>query len=434
MNKILIKNGNVVLFEKQGNIDLKTVVKNTDILIEDDKIIKVEKDIIDSDAKFIDATGKIVMPGLINMHAHVPMSVFREMIDGCTLEEWLNNKIFPMEDKLTPNDVYYTSMLSLIEACKTGTTLLNDNYFFTDKIIEATHSLPIRCVPARSLLGSNTSDNIRITEMLNLYNAREDDINTNIYSVISLHGLYTTDEEYVKMVSRLCTEYNFSLHMHFCESSKEVESIKKMYNVKYASEVLQKHFEGINLILAHCVKLESKDFETLLKLRANVVHNPLSNLRLGCGIADIAKMQRLGINVCLGTDGQGSGSNLDMFEAMNVASLIQKGYQEDPTVLDDSTIIQMATINGAKALKMEDKIGSIEVGKLADVIIIDTSDITLQPINNILSNIVHNIKGRDVTHTIINGKLLMENKKLTLNIDEKEIINKCLEISKKISK
>lgn len=433
MNKILIKNGNVVLFEKQDDNTLKTVIKNIDILIEDEKITKIEENILTPDVKLIDATNKVVMPGLINMHTHVPMSIFREMVDGCTLNEWLTKQIWPKEDKLTPNDVYYTSMLSLIEACKTGTTLLNDCYYFTESIIKATHKLPLRYVTSRCLMGSNTPTNNRIDEMLEIYNNRYNDIDTNIYSVLALHGLYTTDENYLKLVSKLCHEYNFSLHTHFCENTKEVQDIQKIYNVKNPSDILNKYFDDVNLILAHCVKLSDKDFKTLKELNANVVHNPISNLRLGCGIANITKMLNMGINVCLGTDSQGSGSNLDMFESMNFASLIQKGNTEDPKVLDASSVIQMATINGAKALKMDDKIGSIDIGKLADIIIVDTSDVTLQPINNLLSNIVYNMKGRDVTHTIVNGKILMEDKKLTLNINENEIIQKCNEIVERIS-
>lgn len=430
MSELLIKNGNVVLFS--GNT---TKIEKVDIHIIDEKIICISPNIScnTENCKIIDATNKIVMPGLINMHVHVPMSIFRELVDGCTLSDWLNNEIWPRENKLSSEDIYYTSMLSLIEACKTGTTLLNDHYFFTQEIIKATHELPLRYVATRVLMGENSKSNKRIEEMLELYNNRESDIDTNIYSVLALHGLYTTNEEYLKLVSQLCHKYNFSLHSHYCENSAEVKNIKEIYNINHPSELLYKYFNDINLILAHCVKLDDNDVKALQDLKANVVHNPISNLRLGCGFANIKKLIDNNINVCLGTDGQGSGSNLDMFEAMNFASLIQKGYLEDPTVLDASTIIQMATINGAKALKLDDKIGSIEVGKLADIIIIDTSDITLQPINNLLSNIVYNVKGRDVTHTIVNGKILMENKKILGNIDENKIINKCYEIIKRIS-
>lgn len=372
MEKILIKNGNVIMFEKLEMSDpnyrlkgsnLKTVVKNVDILIEGEKIVKIEKNITSKDATLIDAKGKAVMPGLVNMHAHVPMSIFREIVDGCSLDTWLKEEIWPREDKLTPNDVYYTSILSLIEACKTGTTLLNDHYFFTESIIQATHQIPLRYVASRCLMGENTKDNKRIDELLEIYNGKDEDIETNIYDILALHGLYTTNADYLKLVSKLCHEYNFSLHTHFCENEKEVCDIKKIYGVKNPSEVLEKYFDGINLILAHCVKLNDNDFKFLRDKNASIVHNPISNLKLGCGFADIKKAIKNDINVCLGTDGQGSGSNLDMFEAMNVAALIQKGYQEDPSTLDASTAIQMATINGAKALKMDDKIGSIEVRK-----------------------------------------------------------------------
>ena len=218
--------------------------------------------------------------------------------------------------------------------------------------------------------------------------------------------------------------------MHFCENETEKKDIINMYNKKPIS-ILKEKLNGKKAILAHCVKLSKEEIEELAKENISVSHCPVSNLKLGCGIADINEMYHNKINISLGTDGQGSGSNLDMFEAMKYTALLQKGINEDPTIMKSYNIIKMATINGAKALGLENEIGSIDINKKADIILIDLNDIKLKPLNNIFSEIVYNVKSNNVNTTIIDGKILMENYKL---IDDKEtlIVNKCEEIINKI--
>ena len=197
--------------------------------------------------------------------------------------------------------------------------------------------------------------------------------------------------------------------------------------------MLEKYFSETKNSLAHCVKVGKKEIETIQKTKSSVIHFPVSNLKLGCGIAPISQMLKQGINIALGTDGQGSGCNLDMFETMKYACLLQQGYQENPQIINAYEVLKMATINGAKAMGLEEKIGSIEVGKTADIIIVDLESEVNQPINDIISNIVYNGKGQNVCTTIIEGKIRMENRKL-IDINEKQIFEKCQKIAQKILK
>ena len=221
--------------------------------------------------------------------------------------------------------------------------------------------------------------------------------------------------------------------MHFCENEDEVKTIKKSYK-KHPVDILVKDFDGIPLLLAHCVKLTKKDLDKIKKLDLSISTCPISNLKLGCGIPLVADMLDKNINICLGTDGQGSGSNLDLFEVMKFTALLQKGIKENPTLMDSYEILKMATINGAKALQLDDIIGSVTPGKKADLILLDLDTHTTKPTNNLFAQIVYNATGHHVDTTIINGQVLMENKTLTLQVDEKSTIKTCEEIISRITK
>lgn len=424
--KICIKNGTLIsMSDKRPKIE-----NNIDVLIDDNKIIKIEKDIkIDSDVKIIDAKGKIIMPGLINTHAHVPMSIFRETVDGYDLQSWLTQKIWPMEDKLTNEDIYYASYLTYIEMIKSGTTTINDMYFSTDSIIKAAIESGVRIQTTRTLIGSseNQEDLNKIDELDNLIkNNKNDRVTFNV----GIHGLYTVDSKYLEECIKYAEKINLPIHMHFCENKTELSDIIKNHKLNPV-EVIKSKFKNKKIILAHCVELEESDIKELSKLDISVSHCPVSNLKLGCGIAKIQKMQECGINVSLGTDGQGSGCNLDMFETMKFTALLQKGINKNPKLMNAYDILKMATINGAYALNLQDKIGSIEEDKLADIIIINIDDIKLSPLNDIISEIVYNVKSNNVETTIINGKILMENKVL-INDNEKYIKEQCNKIIDRI--
>lgn len=416
--RILIKNANVIsMDEKRPKWE-----KDTDILIEDTRIKKMGRGISENANKVIDASGKIVMPGLINTHSHVPMSIFRETVDGYMTQDWLEKKIWPMEDKMSKEDIYDASLLSFIEMIKTGTTTINDMYFMTEEIMKAATETGVRIQTTRTLMDMTGDGDTRIEELkklLNTYQGKQENITFNI----GIHGFYTTNDEYIKKCVVLAKQYDLPVHIHFCENRKEVEDIKTQYQVESPVELIKRYFKGMHVILAHAVKLTKQEIEELAKEDIDIAHCPVSNLKLGCGIADITSMQENGITVSLGTDGQGSGSNLDLFETMKFTALLQKGINEDPMKLSAYEVLKMATINGAKALGLQE-VGSLEEGKKADMIILNLEDAISQPVNNIFAQIVYNVKGTNVETTIINGKILMENRKIK-KIDEKSIYEEC---------
>lgn len=256
---MLIKNGKVVIFE---NDDVK--VKDLDIRIKGKLIHEMAENLEpEANEKVLDATDKVVMPGLINTHAHIAMSIFRGTFEGCDLYTWLNEKIWPIEAKLTEEDVYNASMLSIVEMISTGTTCVNDHYFFSKKIREALEKSKMRAVITRVLMdsdGEEASEN-RISEFIDLYETRDKE-NSLISYTVAPHGLYTCSGELLKKSRELAVKYNLPIHVHFLESISEIEDIKKLHGLD-ASEVLKKYFDGIHTILAHGVKLTDKDVDIL---------------------------------------------------------------------------------------------------------------------------------------------------------------------------
>lgn len=424
---ILIKNCNLISMDTSR----EKYEEDIDIYIANGKIIQIGKNLdIKKDKKIINAKNMICMPGLINTHSHLSMSIFRETLDGYTLQDWLNKKIWPMEDKLTREDIYYASLLSCIEMISTGTTLANDQYFMAEETIKAANKLGMRLQLTRTVNDVADLGKERLEELEGLikeYNGKYENITLNV----GIHGLYTTGKETLESSVEFAKKYNLPIHMHFCENEKETLDIKKEYNVQSPVEVLEKYFTNTHNILAHVVKVTNEEIDRLSKMDVSIAHCPVSNLRLGCGIAKIQKMKDKGINVTIGTDGQGSGSSLDMFDTMKFAGLLQKGVFENSKNMESYEVLKMATINGAKALELEKKIGSIEEGKDADIIILDLNTETCSPKGNIFSDIVYNAKGTNVKSTIINGKIVMEEREI-LGINKDEIYKKCEQIIERI--
>lgn len=422
---ILIKNCNLISMDETR----EKIEYGIDIAITENKIENIEKNLQPcKNTKTIDATNLYVLPGFINTHAHIGMSIFRESVDGYTTQDWLNKKIWPIEANLTPEDVYNSSLLSCVEMIKTGTTTVNDHYFFPESIIKAVNKSGIRAELTRVLMNSDNNLDERYNELENLitnYSNKYETISINV----GIHGLYTANQECIEKAISLAKSHNLNIHMHYLENSQEYQDIMANYNSKKPFEVVKQYFQGTSSIFAHCVKLQDEDFEVFKNLNIKVSHCPVSNLKLGCGVANISKMIETGIIVSLGTDGQGSGCNLDMFDTIKLTGLLQKGFHETPELLPAYEILKLATINGAKALNKENVIGSLSSGKLADLILLDLSDITLQPIHDVFSDIVYNAKGSNIITTIVNGRILMENRKLAF-LNENEILKNCKNIIK----
>ena len=426
MYDIVIKNGWMIdVTSKKCNAVKK------DIVIKGNVIEKIEENTKENAKKVIDADGCVVMPGFVNCHSHVAMSIFRGYSDDTALDVWLVNKIFPVEDRLEAKDIYYGSMLSCIEMIKSGTTTFNDMYFFMEEVARAVSDTKIRAMLGRGIMSVTDDNDIRIKEAIDLYNKYNNKENNRIRVSIAPHALNTCNRKAIEKSMELCEKYNVPLHIHLDETKDEHEKILKEYKMT-PTKLLDKIgvLDKCHVILAHGVWLDDEDIEILKKIKGGVVHNPISNCKLASGLAKITKMLNSNICVSLGTDGAGSTNTLDMFEEMKVCNYLQKLFSLDPTAINASEVLKMATINGAKTLGLEKKIGSIEIGKKADIIIVNMNNEHLSPVNDIISNLVYSCNAADVLTTIVDGNILMENRKLN-GIDEDYIIDESKKISNK---
>lgn len=424
MYKILIKNAYLIdVINKQNS-------RLTDILIIDNLISKIEKNIKEETDKTIDANSNFVMPGLINTHNHSAMNILRGYADDLELMDWLNNKIWPIEDKLTAEDVYYGSLLACIEMIKSGTTMFNDMYFETESTIKAVQKTGIRAMLGRCIMGVENDEDSRVKEAVYLIEKYKN-LDEKITFNIAPHAPYTCNIKSLEICVKLAKKYNLPIHIHLAETKDEVKIIKEKYNKTPTEFLKQVGILDLPVILAHGVWVNDKDIEILKNIKGGIAHNPISNCKLASGIAPIEKYLKSNINVSLGTDGAASTNTLDMFEEMKVCNYLQKVNTLKSSIINAYTALQMATINGAKVLGLEKEIGSIEVGKKADLIILNSKPAKVNPINDIYSNIVYASNGNDVLTTIINGKIVMENRKINF-IDENEVVQKCNEKIKKI--
>lgn len=408
-------------------------IQKKDILIENNIIKEIEKDIeIDADEK-INAKNMLVMPGLVNTHTHLAMSIFRGYKDDRKLMDWLENAIFPVEDKLQPDDIYWNSYLSCLEMIKSGTTTCNDMYFGMNKVIEAIEATGLRAVVAWCLTDDSIRDKIeRTREYAKIYNNKED---SKITIFTSPHAPYSCNPDTIKLCVDLAKELNTGLHIHLAETQNEVTTIRDRYGKTATEYLADLDVFDVPVVLAHGIYISERDIEILKKhnIRGGISHNPISNCKLSSGICDVVNLRKNGINVGLGTDGIGSTTTLDMFEEMKTAAYLQKINTMEPTSINAYDILKMATIEGAKVLGLDNQIGTIEVGKKADLIFIKTDKIHLCPENDICTNIVYSANGADVDSVMIDGKMIMQNRKMR-NINEKEVMKQVKKIAKRLCK
>lgn len=422
--KTLITNAYVLdMVEDTANIEKK------DILINDNKIEKVEVDIEDEYDEKINAKNMIVMPGLVNTHTHLAMSIFRGYKDDRKLMDWLENAIYPVEDKLKPEDIYWNSYLSCLEMIKSGTTTCNDMYFGMNKTVEAIEDTGLRAVVAWCIKDDSLKDKVQKTkEYAKMYNNNKE---SKIKIYVSADAPHTCNPDTIRICVNLAKELNTGIHIHLAETLEEEEKIREMYDKRSTEYLNDLDVFDVPVVLAHGIYVSDSDIEILKRIKGGISHNPISNCKLSSGICNVVKLRNNGINIGLGTDGIGSTSTMDMFEEMKTAAYLQKVNTMQPKSIHAYDILKMATIEGAKVLGMEDEIGTIEPGKKADIIFIKTDRIHLCPDNDVCSNIVYSANGSDVDTVMIDGKIIMQNRKM-INIDEKEVIKQVKKIAKRI--
>ena len=416
-NTILIKNA---LILNPNNFENK----KQSLLIKDDLIAEISDEINDSDVdKIIDAEGKILLPGLINTHTHLSMTLFRGLADDLSLDSWLNDHIWPMEANLNGDYCYIGALLGAVELIKSGTTTFSDMYFYMEDVARAVDDAGIRAVLSYGMIdfGDAERREAEIKENMALFEACNGMADGRIKVFFGPHSPYTASEELLIKVRELADEHNIGIHIHVSETQKEINDSLDEKGLRPFEYLEKIGFLGPDVVAAHCVWLSDEEIEIIKKHDVKVSHNPCSNMKLASGIAPVSKLIENDICVSIGTDGASSNNNLDLIEELKTASLLQKVSTLDPKVLTSDEAIEMATIKGAETLGLSDEIGSIEVGKKADIILIDTNSANMVPDSSSLSsNVIYSANGSNVDTTICNGKILMENKKLTV-LDEDEI-------------
>ena len=414
---ILIKNARILTYEKDRVNDFEGSV-----LIENDKIVDIGDNISVSADKVIDADGNFLMPGLVNTHNHIAMNLFRGLADDMELDTWLNDNIWPMEANLNSNYCYAGSLLAIVEMIKTGTTTFNDMYFYMSSTAQAVDKSGIRGVLSYGMIdfGDEERRENEFKENIDLIKNFNNTSDGRITCKLGPHSTYTCSKELLERTREEANKYNVGIHIHMNETQKEINDVKEATGMRPFEYLDDIGFLDSDVIAAHCVWLSDNEINIIKEKGVNVSHNPCSNMKLASGVSPVSRLVDNNINVSIGTDGASSNNNLDLFEEMKFAALLQKVNTLNPKALPSDEVFKMSTVNGAKALGLND-VGTIEVGKKADLILLDKKSITMTPNSNLpSSNIVYSANGYDVLTTICNGKILMENKKL-LTLDEEKI-------------
>ena len=355
---------------------------------------------------------KLLMPGLINCHNHSPMVLLRGVGSGLPLREWLFDKVFPIEDRLVPEDIAAGSRLAILEMLASGTTSFSDMYFFPAETVAAVAEAGMKANISRCVQcfdeNQTVEQNTQIPESLALFEKYHGAADGRIHIDFSIHAEYTCKSHIVKAYSDLCREKGGRMHIHLAETAREQRECIERYG-KTPTE----WFESLGTFdsptaAAHCVAVTERDMDILKAHGVSVIHNPTSNLKLGSGFAPIRQMMDKGINVTLGTDGTASNNNLNMFEEMHLAEIMHDGYHNDPTLISTQEVLDMATVNGAK-LQGRDDTGVLAVGKKADIIAIDLSKPHLYPNFDTPALLTCSAQAGDVCMTMVDGNILYEN-------------------------
>lgn len=423
--KTVLKNGIIVTMGKEGKIfEDGAVVVEGNRIIDVDKSHRIEKkhrgDVV------IDARGKAVIPGLIDLHIHT--ALLRGVCDDIPLVPYVEKFWAPYTGALRPSETYAAALLSYTEAVKSGTTCVNDIYRHMIKCAEAAEKVGIRAVLASEATEEKSFARETLRDNERLIIEKEGAADGRIRTSVGIDWFPTSSIEFLEKAVDLADKYGVGIHAHTNESIVEVEMCKKRHGkapieLAYDLGLLRPKFVG-----AHCVWLSNREIKMLKETKASVSHNPTSNAKLGSGVAPIPELLKAGVNVGLGHDDTTCNNNADMFEAMKLASLLQRASRLDAGIMTAGQVLEMATVNGARALGLGEEIGSIESGKKADLVLVNLKSVRLTPLilrryPNLLSHLVYSAHGDDVDTVIVDGKVVMKNRAL-INVDEAEVLER----------
>ena len=414
--KTLLKNARILTFVNDDIIE-------GDVLITDNKITKIEKDIKDKADKVIDCEKNLLMPGFKNTHAHTAMIFARSYADDLPLHDWLFDKIFPLEEKFQDGDIYHLTKVGILEYLTSGITAAFDMYFRPDEIKKASEEMGFRT----TILFTSLNDKLDEME----YKITHNNFNELVTYCLGIHAEYTTPLERMKEIAGLANKIKTPVYLHIGETEQEVAGCVKRYGktpLKLLHELGMFNYGGGGF---HCNYLTDEEIELAKQDNFNIVTCPCSNLKLASGIAPIAKYVKAGLNIAIGTDGAASNNSLDMFREMYLVSTLQKVTNKDAACMDGFDVLKMATLGGAKALGLTN-VDVLAPGKFADIIMIDLKNPAMQPLNNIKKNIVYSGSKDIVKMTMINGKVLYYNHEFFVNESVEAIYKKAQEVTDRL--
>ena len=419
---LIVQNGTVVTMDAR-----KRVIENGAVAVQNGEIIAAGT-VAEIAGKYsskqtIDARGKVVIPGLVNTHTHIPMTLFRGISDDLDLQEWLTKYIFPAEAKNVDEQfVRAGTRLGLAEMIRGGTTTYCDMYYFEDAVADETFKAGVRGVLGETIIQFPVADNKTPQDAL-AYSERfvnKWKNNPLITPALAPHAPYTLTTEHLRSVKSLADRLNATVLIHVAETRKEVDDISKQYGARPVEYLERIGFLNDRTIAAHVVFANPNEIEILKNRGVGVAHNPQSNMKLASGVAPVPQMLNANLRLGLGTDGAASNNDLNLWEEMDTAAKLHKVSSGDPRVVSAEQAFMMATTGGARALHLENKIGSLEAGKRADIVIVDFGNLHQTPMYNVYSHLVYATKASDVNTVVIEGRIVMRERRL-LTLDENVI-------------
>ena len=431
---MLVTGGTVVTMDVQ-----RRVIEDGAVAIRGDSIVAVgpraEIESRFEAAQTIDAHGALVMPGLINGHAHAAMSLFRGLADDLALDEWLQKYIFPAEARnVTPDFVEWGTRLGVLEMLRGGITTYADMYYFEDVVARVTKDAGMRGVLGETIIDFPAPDNKTPGEALAytqkyLNQWKGDPL---IIAAVAPHSIYTCSEKTLQDAATLARRNGAPILIHIAEAQFELEQSREKHGATPVAYLERAGILGPDVIGAHCIWVDQADIATLAHFNVGCINNPSSNMKTAAGVMPVPEMLAAGEPIGLATDGAASNNNQDMFEEMDLAAKLQKIARMNPRALPEKQVVEMATINGARALHLEKIIGSLETGKQADLILVDIGAPHDTPMYDVYSELVYALKASDVRTVVIAGNIVMRDRRM-LTLDEKEILAKAEEYKKKVT-
>ncbi|MDH5438215.1 MAG: amidohydrolase [Candidatus Bathyarchaeota archaeon] len=442
MTTLRIEGGTVVTVGPKGIVRDGTVVVENGTIVDVGKTAELKRKY--SSYEKINAEGKVVIPGLINTHQHAAMSLLRGYADDYPLKEWLENWIWPLEKCMNGRDIYVGALLTAVDSIMGGTTTVNTMYHYMKdgNEAEAFAKAGLRGVVGHVCFSwRKDKDRAALKALARDWHGKANGL---IRVSVDPHAAYTVDPEYMKELRDITKELNdqygspdspIMWHIHAAETEDEAEKVRTAFNVSFKGSVVE-YLDSLNVlrsdvIAAHGVSLSQKDIRILKEKGVKVSHNPVSNLKLASGVSPVPSLLNAGVTVALGTDSPCSNNNSDMFEVMKVTALLQKGVNKNPTLLPAEQVLRMATVEGAKALLWDRRIGSIETGKDADVAIISFKKPHLSPMYNEISHLVYSARAADVDTVLVKGKIVMEDREVK-TVDVHKVMEKAEKTKEKL--